>query len=91
MDVATKRLLDAILGYLDGAPPNVKKDTLDQLQTLSEEIMGTSISEKNDSPGRMAVAKAMGKDEPTPIMYRSEEEDKSPGQREAEAAAAGEV
>lgn len=91
MDAATKRLLDGILAYLESAPPNVSNDLLKDLKGLSEQIIDTSMSEKNDSPGRLAVAHAIGKDEPEPIEFDSQTVEKSPGQREAEGVAAGEI
>jgi hypothetical protein len=91
MDVSTKRLLDGILGYLESAPPNVSNDLLKELKGISEQIIETSVSEKNDSPGRLAVANAIGKDEPDPIEFDSQTVEKSPGHREAEGVAASEV
>jgi hypothetical protein len=88
MDVATKRLLDGILSYLNDAPPNVSNDLLHDLKGMSDRIIETSVSEDHNSPGRMAVAEAIGKDEPDPVEFESDVVEKSPGQREAEALAA---
>ncbi len=84
MDVATKRLLDGILVYLEEAPPNVSNDLLNELKGISEKVMETSSSQDVMTPGRLAVAKAMGQEDPDPLDTSSETVDKSPGQRAAE-------
>jgi hypothetical protein len=83
MDAATRRLLNSILSYIDDAPPNVSLDMIKELKGISEQIMDAAVANSPVTPGQMAVAHAIGKDEPEPVKIE-EDIDKSPGQKEAE-------